>query len=119
MKRNILALVVLSLFISIMQGCNTKESVDLKMVAEKYSQAVNKHDANAIASFYSENAIIYLSGEKEPIKGREAIIKTNQSMFRAFPDLNTDFLNIFTSEGYFIAEGITSGSFLLILRSFP
>ena len=89
---------------------NQKESIHLKEVAERFSQAYNQHDVDAIGKFYAQDANYYVSGEPESIRGREAIKENIQSLIRAFPDVKTEFINIFTTEGHFISEGISRGT---------
>ena len=49
------------------------DQVDAKQVTLKLQQAYNNHGAAAIAQLYSEDATYILSGEAEPMHGREPI----------------------------------------------
>ena len=55
-------------------------------VSDRYTDAINAHDADALAALYAEGA-----GLQEPageFLGREAVIQYWQRFFEAFPDLN-------------------------------
>src|SRR5919109_3209022 len=61
------------------------EMANARQVSDRYTDAINAHDAEAIAALYAEGA-----GLEEPageFKGREAMREYWQRFFVAFPDL--------------------------------
>jgi steroid delta-isomerase-like uncharacterized protein len=83
---------------------------DLKMLVEKLQLAIDNHDSVAIAQCYAEDATMVMSGEPEPIRGREAIAKNLEAVFRAMPDLNVEFTTLI-SGNHIVFEGATEGTF--------
>jgi steroid delta-isomerase-like uncharacterized protein len=83
---------------------------DLKMLVEKLQLAIDNHDSVAIAQCYAEDATMVMSGEPEPIRGREAIAKNLEAVFRAMPDLNVKFTTLI-SGNHIVFEGTTEGTF--------
>jgi steroid delta-isomerase-like uncharacterized protein len=63
---------------------------------ERHQQAVeafNAHDANAVADLYTADATLYDPQHPEPVRGRDAIRKAYEEMFRAFPDIQVAISN--------------------------
>lgn len=54
-------------------------------ISDRYTDAINAHDAEAIGAFYDDGAIF--SEPAGEFKGREAIVKYWRAFFEAFPDL--------------------------------
>jgi SnoaL-like polyketide cyclase. len=80
-------------------GCNqTKDSFDSKQLTEKFRQALNSHNAAALANLYSENATMIASGESKPTIGKKAIEQSYAIMFRTAPDLKLEYITVI-SEG--------------------
>ena len=82
----------------------------LMNVVKKIQEAMDNHDSVAIAQCYSENATMVMSGEPEPVRGREAIAKNQEAFFRAMPDLKVKF-NTLISGNHIVFEGTTEGTF--------
>jgi steroid delta-isomerase-like uncharacterized protein len=51
-------------------------------------EAFNRHDSQAFASRYAENAVVHDPAYPEPLRGREAIRQDTDDFLRAFPDLH-------------------------------
>jgi len=104
MKTKLSVLLVMCLFLVMLVAQGSGEKVDLKKVADKVTKAFNAHDAVAVASFYTEDAIMMGSGEPEPIKGRKAIEENQVAWYRAFPDVKIDTYRTLVSENYIVIE---------------
>lgn len=101
----------LILIFSLAQGYEEKTKVDLKKVADNYLKAVNSRDAAAVAKLYTEDAIMIMPGESEPIQGRKAIEENQVALFRAMPDFKVEFTLILISGDHITFEGVGRGTF--------
>ena len=109
-KVSVLLLVGLILIFSLAQGYEEKTKVDLKKVADNVMKTVNSGDAAAIARLYTEDAIMIMPGEPEPIQGRKAIEENQAAFFRAMPDFKVEFTLILISGNHIVFEGISRGT---------
>jgi len=107
-KATIFLLVSLFLVFLIAQGSG--EKADLKKIAENYAKVANSADAEALGKLYTEDAVMIMSGEPEPIKGRRAIVKSQAAFYRAMPDFKVEFTSILFSGNHIIFEGISRGT---------
>lgn len=64
-------------------------------LAKKWTEATNRHDARAVAAYYTQDCVVHDPFYPEPLKGRAAIEKDNADFFRAFPDLRVEVISIF------------------------
>ncbi len=110
-KISVFLLVGLILIFSLAQGYEEKTKVDLKKVADNYLKAVNSRDAAAVAKLYTEDAIMIMPGEPEPIQGRKAIEENQVALFRAMPDFKVEFTLILISGDHITFEGVGRGTF--------
>lgn len=110
-KISIFLLVGLILILSFAQGTEEKAKVDLKKVADNYLKTVNSRDAAAVAKLYTEDAIMIMPGEPEPIRGRKAIEENQAALFRAMPDFSVEFTLILISGNHIVFEGVGRGTF--------
>jgi steroid delta-isomerase-like uncharacterized protein len=110
-KVSVFLLVGLILIFSFAQGYEEKAKVDLKKVADNYLKAVNSGDAAAVARLYTEDAIMIMPGEPEPIRGRKAIEENQAALFRALPDFKVEFTLILISGDHITFEGVGRGTF--------
>lgn len=110
MKRKISFFLVVSLILvfSVAQGYEEKAKVDLKKVADNIVKAYKSVDAIAMANLYAEDAIIIEVGEV--IRGRKAIQEHMEAMFRAFPDLEIEFLTVLPSGNHIVFEMAVRGT---------
>lgn len=126
--RKYLSVIPLVLLVCFVVGCQDKAAMaeleefkaqaaleeqnraDLKMLVEKFQLAMDNHDSVAIAQCYAEDATMIMSSEPEPIRGREAIAKNLEAVFRAMPDLNVKFTTLI-SGNHIVFEGATEGTF--------
>lgn len=56
-------------------------------IAKKALDAFNRHDAEAFAALYTEDAVAPDPQYAEPLRGRPAIRKDIEAFFHAFPDV--------------------------------
>jgi steroid delta-isomerase-like uncharacterized protein len=54
-------------------------------VSDRYTDAINAHDANAIAGLFADDGV--MSDPTGEVRGRDAIAEYWQGFFTAFPDL--------------------------------
>ena len=59
---------------------------DAREVSDRYTDAINAHDADAIGALYADDAVF--SEPAGEFSGREAIVQYWERFFTAFPDLN-------------------------------
>ncbi len=110
-KISVFLMVGLILIFSLAQGYEEKAKVDLKKVADNYLKTVNSGDAAAVARLYTEDAIMIMPGEPEPIQGRKAIEENQAALFRAMPDFKVEFTLILISGDHVTFEGVGRGTF--------
>lgn len=84
---------------------------DLKAIASKIADTINKNDAVATAKLYAEDAVLVQSGEPAPIRGRAATEKNYAGFFKAFPDWKVDWSPFMCSGDTIIFEGVARGTF--------
>jgi steroid delta-isomerase-like uncharacterized protein len=58
--------------------------------SRKFADTFNKHDLDALAKLYAEDAIAYDPMYPEPLRGREAIRKDAATFFKGFPDVRME-----------------------------
>ena len=91
-------------------NCAEQNQIDSKQILSKFQTAYNNHDTAAIAQLYAKDAVYIVSGESEPILGREAIEESYVPFYRAFPDIKVEFKNILASGDQFCAEWTMIGT---------
>jgi len=121
MKSKISVFLVVSFILVLLftQACAEKAKVDLKKVADNYLKTMNSGDAAALAELYTEDAIMIMPGEPEPIQGRKAIEENQAVFFRAMPDFKMEFTLILISGNHIVFEGIARGTHTGPLASPP
>ncbi len=67
---------------------------NVQTLVTKFEQAINKHDANALASLYAPQARAHDPLQPQPLQGKEAIRQDAQTFFQAFPDLKMKITNV-------------------------
>ena len=60
----------------------------------KLANAINAHDLDATTKAYSADAVAYDPMYPEPLRGQDAIRKDNEGLFRAFPDVRFELVNV-------------------------
>lgn len=107
-KISILLLVSFVLVFSVALVSAEKAEIDLKKVADKIVKAYTSVDPIAMANLYAEDAVVIEPGEV--LRGREAIQKHMESMFRAFPDFEIEILTVIPSGNHIAFEMALRGT---------
>lgn len=63
---------------------------ELARIAEDNLAAWNRHDPDAIASFFAEDAVLYDEALPEPVRGPGGVREVAAGYLRAFPDLKVE-----------------------------
>ena len=84
---------------------------EIEKLAENIKKAWDDKDMNALVQHYAEDAVMFMPGEPEPIKGREAIAKNQTAFLRAMPDFNLSFSLVLASGNHAVFEGVARGTF--------
>lgn len=84
---------------------------EIEKLAENLQKALNDKDMKALVQHYTEDAVMFMPGEPEPIKGREAIAKNQGEFLRAIPDFKLSFNLVLTSGNHTAFEGVVKGTF--------
>ncbi len=84
---------------------------DLIKVAEGVQKAWDNQDMNALVQLYAEDAVMFMPGEAEPVRGRKAIAENQTTFLRAMPDLTLKFTTILIQGNHIAFEGIFTGTF--------
>jgi len=77
---------------------------------QKHMQAFNRHDADAWAADYAEDAVLYDPQYEEPKRGREAVRKDISDFFSAFPDMQFETRNIMEGGDGAAIQGTGTGT---------
>ncbi len=88
------------------RGYAEKPKLDLKKVADNIVRTMNGGDPVALANLYAQDAVMIQSGEPGPIRGHADLLKSFQTMSRAFPDSKVEFPSILYSGDTIIFEGV-------------
>lgn len=72
-------------------------------IAKRALDAFNRHDAEAFASLYAEDAVAPDPQYPEPLRGREAIRGDIEAFFQAFPDVQARVVGDFLVSGDTVA----------------
>jgi len=86
-----------------------KREDNLKL-AEEWVEAMNRHDAELLGSFCTEDANSRELAEPKPVKGREEIVKAYRELFEGFPDCSTRIVNRAADEGCVLLEVLWEGT---------
>lgn len=72
-------------------------------IAKRALDAFNRHDADAFAALYAEDAVAPDPQYAEPLRGRDAIRKDIEAFFQAFPDVQAKVVSDFLVNGDTVA----------------
>jgi steroid delta-isomerase-like uncharacterized protein len=116
MKTKLSVFVVMCLFLVMFVAQGFGDKVDLKKVADEILKAMNSGDVAAVCKYYAEDAVMTVSGESEPVKGRKAIEENTTAWFSAFSIKKMEFPTVLVSDNYIVIEmsweGTHSGAFI-------
>lgn len=90
-----------------------------KEVLRDWAAAYNERDPYALAALYHKDAENVQVAFDAPVRGREALLESFISFFRAFPDNFTHIENLFEDGEWAIIEWSGGGTFLGELGSIP
>lgn len=87
-----------------------------KQVLHAWTAAYNERDPYALAALYHEDAENTQVALGAPLRGKEALLESFLSFFRAFPDNYTHIENLFEDGEWAIIEWSGGGTFLADLE---
>jgi steroid delta-isomerase-like uncharacterized protein len=73
-------------------------------IAQKWLDAMNRHDVGEMASLCWEDAVGDEVAEPSPYEGRESIAKSYRELFSGFPDCRSEVLNAFSGQDQALVE---------------
>ena len=77
----------------------------VKELTEKYFEAWEKRDPDAIASLHTEDSVFHLhTAGQEPARGREEVRAAFGAMFEQFPDLSFEQVSLHIGENFWAVE---------------
>jgi len=62
-------------------------------ISGKFTDTINKHDLDALAKLYAEDAVAYDPMYPEPLRGRAAIRKDAATFFKGLPDVHYEIIS--------------------------
>ena len=107
---NFSIVLVMGLALVILLSCTTNNTDEVRQLALKFEDIMNKKDIDALLELYAEDATMIIAGESEPLKGKDAIRANQEAYYNAFPDMQIEFATILTSETEFCIEMIIKGT---------
>jgi steroid delta-isomerase-like uncharacterized protein len=84
--------------------------VDLENLFKEILGVINSHDAGAAANLYTEDGVYRISGEKEPLCGKEEIKQSYEMFYKAFPDLSVNPTSYVISGNHISMEATLRGT---------
>ena len=92
-------------------------------ITRKAVDAINRHDAAALASLYAEDAVVHDPAYGEPLRGRAGVEQDIVNFVRAFPDLHIAARSTVEGEslsaGEFAVKGVHNGPLLIPTGEVP
>jgi steroid delta-isomerase-like uncharacterized protein len=68
----------------------TTDTTDLTALTERYFEAWEARDADAIAAYHSPDGVFHLHAGSEAVEGRDAIRETFAGLFAQWPDFEAE-----------------------------
>jgi steroid delta-isomerase-like uncharacterized protein len=62
-------------------------------ILNRLQDAINRHDANAVAALYAQDAVVEDPFQNQPLRGRDSIRKDADEFLKAFPNMQFRFSN--------------------------
>ena len=78
-------------------------------VYKRFAEAIKQGDADAVAALHAPDAVLSLPLTPEGVTGRDAVRKFNESLLKAFQDIDIKTLNIATKGDILAAEFVLTG----------
>lgn len=88
----------------------TSESEKTRQVIEAMFAAFNRHDAEAMAELYSEDAFLDSSDFSAPKRGKQAVRETYSKYFKQSPDIKDEVKSIVVCGDKAFVEFVSSGT---------
>lgn len=79
-------------------------------LAEKWVEAMNKHDAELLGSLCADDVVSREMAEPEAFEGKTAVINAYKELFSAFPDCTTEIVNRIADEKGVLLEVLWKGT---------
>ncbi len=84
--------------------------MDLREIASALIAAFNGHDAERLASLYTDDQVTVLPGAPEPVRGRKSKEEMVAGYFGAFPDLTLEIPLVLVSGNHIVCAGHMAGT---------
>lgn len=88
---------------------DSSNAVMMRLLEDQVA-AINAHDAERLAAFYSEDAVVRDPQYAEPLHGRAAVTNDSSDFFAAFPDLRAEVTCSVISDSIIAAEMTLAGT---------
>jgi steroid delta-isomerase-like uncharacterized protein len=89
----------------------TAAGVELEELAERYGDAWNRQDLDAVVAMHAEDGIFQLHAPgSEPVQGRDAIRNTFAGVLAQLPDIHFEPVRLRTGPGHWVLESVMSGT---------
>jgi len=79
-------------------------------MVQGHNRAWNSHDAEKVASFYTEDCVQENAASGEAVQGRETLKASTEASFAANPDIKAEMKNVFVSGNWSASELVLSGT---------
>jgi len=89
---------------------NNRLSQNSQQIVESMFAAFNRHDSEAMAALYSDDAFIDSPDFDAPKRGQQAIRETYSKYFRQTPDIRDDVKSIVACGDKVFVEFVSSGT---------
>ncbi|MEM8600835.1 MAG: nuclear transport factor 2 family protein [Bacteroidota bacterium] len=89
---------------------STPTNTDAMSVVAAMFEAFNRHDLDALAALYAEDAVIESPDFEEPRRGPAGIRETYAPYFEASPDIQDDVTRMFGSGNLVAVEFVSHGT---------
>jgi uncharacterized protein (TIGR02246 family) len=87
-------------------------STDVRALFDRYAEAWERRDAVAIAAMHTEDSVYHLHAGSEPAQGREAVREAFAELFRQWPDISFDLVEVLVGDDFWAVEWkVRSGAF--------
>mgnify|MGYP002349598050 FL=1 len=81
-----------------------------RQISLKWIDAYNSHNPDTATALYDENVTNTQLPYGKAVHGREAMKKTYENLFRAFPDIHIEAENIIEQDSWVVVEWIFQGT---------
>ncbi len=88
----------------------TDENAKLRVIAERYAEAWNKHDLAAIMELHTVDTGYQLHGRTSPMTGKEAVSASFAGDLDAMPDIHFDLVTMHAGEDHVVFQSRITGT---------